>query len=435
MNRQDEDFLTEVHRNLDKQAIGPESPLYVHLEELPGDILGKDPIPLLARQVRRATTGSTFYLTGLRGSGKSSHLRRFKQQLERDGYPVLLLDAEDYLNLRRPLEATDLLFFLVGAISDAAVVYDLIEKSDGVESYGWRRLREWLGRFRLAPAIDLALKLPPAEIKVGLRAELRNNPNFVAQLRDAIDGSSLVAQAHAIIEEMVEQMRKRWTRGDWRDLVVIVDSLDHNRADNAGTFLDIRRAMVSLFEQDRSKLELPKCRTIYTLPSLVAAGDGAGTVRRVTNVKIADRDGQTYRPGVDALRDVLAKRVPGGDLKRIFPDDEALTRVVLASGGNLRMLLQITLEVITQAESLPVDHDTVASSIGEMRNSLLPLSEDERERLRRVARTHKLPIDGQECWDPVAELLNRRLVLGYRNGEPWYGVHPLLVDDLGDDPA
>ncbi len=40
MNPEDEAFLTQVHRNLDKQAIGPESPFYVHLEELPGDVLG-----------------------------------------------------------------------------------------------------------------------------------------------------------------------------------------------------------------------------------------------------------------------------------------------------------------------------------------------------------------------------------------------------------
>jgi len=36
MNSEDEAFLTEVHRNLDKQAIGPTSPHYVALEELPG---------------------------------------------------------------------------------------------------------------------------------------------------------------------------------------------------------------------------------------------------------------------------------------------------------------------------------------------------------------------------------------------------------------
>ena len=47
-----------MHRNLDKQAIGPESPFYVHFEELPGDVLGQDPVPRLATSVRRSTAGS-----------------------------------------------------------------------------------------------------------------------------------------------------------------------------------------------------------------------------------------------------------------------------------------------------------------------------------------------------------------------------------------
>jgi hypothetical protein len=107
MNPEDEAFLTQVHRNLDKQAIGPESPFYVHLEELPGDVLGQDPVPRLATSVRRSTPGSMFFLTGLRGSGKSSQLMRLRQDLRRDGFAVLMLDAEGYLDLRRPLGLTD----------------------------------------------------------------------------------------------------------------------------------------------------------------------------------------------------------------------------------------------------------------------------------------------------------------------------------------
>jgi len=95
--------------------------------------------------------------------------------------------------------------------------------------------------------------------------------------------------------------------------------------------------------------------------------------------------------------------------------------------------MQVVMEIITQAESLPVDQHTIDSSTREMRNSLLPLSDDERRLLRRVTETHQLPLSGQDPWEAVAELLNRRLVLGYRNGEQWYDVHPLLTGDLGDD--
>jgi hypothetical protein len=65
-----------------------------------------------------------------------------------------------------------------------------------------------------------------------LKAELRRDSAFVAQLRDFLRGrlTELVDEANHIVAEMVDEMRRRWNRGEWKGLVVIVDSLDHNRA-------------------------------------------------------------------------------------------------------------------------------------------------------------------------------------------------------------
>jgi hypothetical protein len=37
---EDEKFLTDLYRNLNKQAVPPTSPQYVALEELPGQVMG-----------------------------------------------------------------------------------------------------------------------------------------------------------------------------------------------------------------------------------------------------------------------------------------------------------------------------------------------------------------------------------------------------------
>jgi hypothetical protein len=402
-------------------------------------VLGQDPIPRLATSVRRSTDRSMFFLTGLRGSGKSSQLRRLKQDLQRSGFAVLLLDAENYLDLHRPLALTDMLFFLVGGISDQAVEYDLLTRGDAAESPGWARLREWLtnlpGRIHLTGGgAEIGAKLPPLEGKLTLRAELRDNPAFVARLREFLDSrsSELVAMANEIVDDMVTAMRKRWRDGEWKGVVVIIDSLDHNRALATETFHDVRRALVNLFDLDRAKLALPGCRMIFTLPSHIKTS-GVGS-RQVTNVKVADQYSRTYSPGVEALREVLRRRVPGGKLDRILPDDKSIDRLICCSGGHLRMLLGLMLEVITQAETLPVDEETLQSSIDAVRNSLLPLSQDQRALLRRVADRHELPLASQEEWDVIADLLDQRLVLGYQNGRMWYSVHPLLADEITDGP-
>jgi len=86
--------------------------------------------------------------------------------------------------------------------------------------------------------------------------------------------------------------------------------------------------------------------------------------------------------------------------------------------------------VETQAESLPVGDDTITAAIGQFRNDLLPVTDDQKALLRRVAEDHEVPLASQEDWTVIATLLDRHFVLGYQNGKPWYAVHPLLADEF-----
>ena len=144
MTPEDEEFLTDLYRNLNKQAVPPTSPQYVPLEELPGQVMGPDAVKLLGRTITMTTPGESFFLTGLRGSGKTVQLLRLKQNLRRRRFAVVMFSAEDYLNMHEPLNVVDVLFFLVGAISDQAVEDDLIDRGDSATSRRWSRLWQWL---------------------------------------------------------------------------------------------------------------------------------------------------------------------------------------------------------------------------------------------------------------------------------------------------
>jgi hypothetical protein len=218
------------------------------------------------------------------------------------------------------------------------------------------------------------------------------------------------------------------TNGEWKGLVVIVDSLDHNRAVDSEKFQQVRRALVNLFDKDYSNLRLAPCRTVFTLPMYVPIA-ASRMLRRITNLRVTDRERTLNKDGMRAARQVLLQRVPDGGLDRLL-DDEAIDRLVLASGGHLRILLGLAMEVVTQAESLPVDDATVTAAIQQVRNGMLPLAEDQRAMLRQVASSHELPLATQQDWDVVASLLDQHFVLGYQNGEPWYDVHPLLHDEI-----
>jgi hypothetical protein len=60
MTPEDEEFLTDLYRNLNKQAIPPTSPQYVPLEELPGQVMGPDTVKLLGRTITMTTPGEFF---------------------------------------------------------------------------------------------------------------------------------------------------------------------------------------------------------------------------------------------------------------------------------------------------------------------------------------------------------------------------------------
>jgi hypothetical protein len=435
MTEDDEEFLTETYRNLEKRAIGPRSEFYVALEQR-GKVMGADAARLLGTTVTRTSEGSAFFLTGLRGSGKTVQLKRLKADLEKRGFAVLMFSAEDYLNLHDPLEIVDLLFFLVGAISDHAADSDLIAR-DPVQSRGWRRLNEWLSglasRVTVATEASGKIGIPQLlEAKVNLKAELRRDSTFVARLREFLDGrlSELIDEANSIVSAIVDEARERWQSGDWRGLVVIVDSLDHNRAADNQQFEKVRLALINLFDRQADALRLQRVRTIFTLPMYVPLT--GGVVRRVTNIKLAERDGTPYPDGEQALTDVLTRRIPRSDVVRLFGADaeKSLRELVCASGGHLRDLLMLAMEVVTQAESLPVDSATIGSAVDQVRSGLLPLAGDQRTMLRRVASEKELPLDSQEEWNVVATLLDRHLVLGYQNGTPWYDVHPLLRTEI-----
>jgi hypothetical protein len=293
--------------------------------------------------------------------------------------------------------------------------------------------------WRTSPA---GLTLTGAEVsttllgtKASLKAELRRDPAFVAQLRDFLRGrlSELVEQANQIVGDLVAEMRRRWTNGEWKGLLVIVDSLDHNRAVDSEKFQQVRRALVNLFDKDYDNLRLAQCRTVFTLPMYVPIS-AAKAVRRITNLRVIDPERKPNTDGLAAARTVLLRRAPGCRLDRLL-DDDTVERLVLASGGHLRILLGLVMEVVTQAESLPVDDATVTAAIQQVRNGMLPLADDQRGMLRRVAASHELPLASQDDWDVVATLLDQHFVLGYQNGQPWYDVHPLLHDEISSAPA
>ena len=186
--------------------------------------------------------------------------------------------------------------------------------------------------------------------------------------------------------------------------------------------------MVDLFDKQSGSIILDRARTVFTVPPYVQID--YGVVRHITNVKVAERNRDPFPDGIAALREVLARRTPDRNLLRLFPDEESLTSLIKSSGGNLRDLFRLVIEVEIQAESLPVSAATIPAAEQSVRNGLLPISDDEMAVLIRVATEQVAPLRSQADWAELSGLYERHLILGYPNGETWYDIHPLIADHV-----
>lgn len=430
--------LRALYRNLQQHELRPDNPKYVPLHEFVS-AFGPDVIRELVRDVTWSTDGSAFFLSGLRGSGKSTQLLRLERALAADGYAAVRLNAEDYLNLRTPVDVVEFLFFLVGGISDAVAEIGWLPEGNA-RALGWERLKTWLAglpsRVHLTPGAEVGAGMNAGLFagSLSLKAELRRDDRFVTQLRRFLDGrlSELAEEANRIVADIASDLSHVWSGADkeWKGLVVLVDSLDHVRGSD---FREIRRALVDLFDKQSATIKLENCRTVFIVPPWVDVD--YEVVRRLANIKVATPDGEPNEEGVTAMVKVLEHRLPQGTTLSDYISSSDVERIIRKSGGHLRDLLRIVRSAATAAYSLPMDTTALNRGLQEVRAGLLPLADDEKASLRHVLATHSLPLKSQDEWEALAYLFDRHLVLGYKNGETWYGVHPLIAADVETAPG
>ena len=122
----------------------PNDPYYVSIFE---DAPAKDPIARLLHNIMEAESQSVNLLTGFRGNGKSTQLKRLKQLLENAGCHVVLVDMADYVLMTRPPEISDFLLSLMAALAvkSKEAGYDKISMSY------WERLQAFMQNERHQP--------------------------------------------------------------------------------------------------------------------------------------------------------------------------------------------------------------------------------------------------------------------------------------------
>ena len=122
---------------------------------------------------------------------------------------------------------------------------------------------------------------------------------------------------------------------------------------------------------------------------------------------------------IPLIRELLGRRI---DLQVVFEDDKAIDELIAASGGCLRDLMFLVRRSCSPEPTISTAKVRRAITGFQQTYDML-LNESDVPILDEVLRDRTIDRTG-----PGGLLLDKRIVLEYRNDRRWVGVHPAVAD-------
>jgi hypothetical protein len=402
--------------------------LYVNWQEQKS--LAPDDIKkLLARGIARSEIPVCRMLTGHRGVGKTTELKRVKQRLESSetGRPLFVsfLEVEQWLDLQ-DVQAPDIIFHMVR---------QLVDDPDAAGfGLGRAKLDQFFSEVKdlLNSEVEFqTIKAPAGIVEFGL--QLKDVPRARPTLRKLIEGH--LPTIYDLINKVVLAKAREWLKekGIAEDILVIVDELDRipqkvidpkGLTNQRNIFLDHAAILRSL-----------DCHVLYTVPIELAFSDAHLPLKAayacetflLPLIPVSQRDGGDSRDGLRALCRIVHRRIDktGATPQQAF-EDEVLERLCRVSGGYIRNLFILLRSAIDRCDQLPITHEIAERAIRRQANDLaLSLRPKQREVLRAVHQSKAAYGDDPELWNL---LLRNLMALPYEDESGvWYDWNPLLA--------
>ena len=438
----DRDELKKLYQCLTGKGglpLAPDDPYYVPILEASPE---KDPILALWSRIDMAESESVNLLTGFRGNGKSTELLRLKAMLEREGCQVFLVNMLDYVFMTKPLALSDFTLSLMAALAGKAEE-EMTSLAPLSRSY-WDRLHSFLTSEVSLDKIDVGVGVAGGTAKLGF--QLKTDPEFKTKVQKHLEGhlTQLVEGARQFVDELVGEIRKITEDPD-KKVVLLVDSLEQLRG--VGEDAEkIYASVVELFSGQSANLCFPKLHVVYTVPPYLTTLShnlgrslGGHPITQWPNIHVRSRTNKSDDQGLELMTTIIAKRYP--DWEHIIPK-VSLRRLAEVSGGDLRDFFRLIREsVINLRTTRMADLDASLSDeaiervIRQLRNELLPIAKEDAQWLARIHKDKKAALATEKDLPSLARFLDSNLIMNYLNGESWYDVHPLLIEEISQYEA
>lgn len=361
-----------------------------------------------------------------RGAGKTTELKRLASELA-SGYFAVYFEANVEMDANR-FEMEDLLLVVARTVEEEMRNHGLPLRSDLLGD-----IEKWFSTVVLTTEQGKSF-LSGIKAEAGTEAGIPFFAKFMASLTSSmqIESShraaikSTLKQFPGALTEYVNKLLDAANSSlapQGRQLLLLIDNMDRYEP----------KVIDELLVQSADRFKALRCHLVVTPPIGLVLRPQSQTIEsvfrcetmptvclRAKNQPYTDCSGSGYELMVEALR----RRV---DVDALIPGIDTRHRLVLASGGAIRELLELSQDATLEANAATISLSDVEAVVHRRRQRFRDRIDANGwwDVLRDIGREKRLGEDKK-----YLDVLFQRLAFQY-NGENWYDVHP-LVSELPD---
>ena len=418
--------------------VGPDNDFFTDFSEVRGEFEDT----MVYRNLNVNTENFTFnpeanafgktllFLAGMKGSGKTSELKKYTQKLENpDCFFTVTCNVDQDLDTDN-LEYMDILILQLENLFTKANEYKIQLNEEVIAS-----MQEWFGE--TVEEINSTIKEEAGietgtEGKVGLPAIA----NIFARLRIGVTGthqratkirntlknkfSVFAGQFNTFIEEVDQELRKRNIA---QDILFVIDGLEKTASS------ELRRKIII---DEINRVKQIKAHTIFTLPiELIQFSQlikmHGGEVVSFPFVKVYDQQGHLIEAAVEKFEEFVYKRVS----KDLFDTPETVRKAIKFGGGSPRQVLRLvgSARNYVDVKQQVIDEESMNKAIDKLANQHAQFIRQEG-----IDKLRELKINNEQGRqtvfdDVMLSLLENLTVMEYNDGT-YQRVNPLVEVSL-----
>jgi len=358
----------------------------------------------------------TFFLGGMRGSGKTSELQKYAKKLHHPGcFFCVTCNIDDELDLNN-LEYMDILVFQLEKLTEALRANDIM-----IDEAAMQSLEKWFAE--TVKEVNRSISSEAgAEIGVEAKTGFWSILNIFGSLKAGMKGSheratsvrttlknrfdDFASQFNLYVEEANAAIRKK---NLGKEVLFIVDGLEKTMT------ADTRRKVIL---EETNRIRQIEAYTLFTLPIELMKErqilQQYFFVETFPFVKLVEKDGRKRPKAVEKFKEFVYRRID----KSLFESEDLVEEAICYGGGSPRELLKILkmTNVFADRSKGAIDKNALDKALTRLANQTAQYVEPEwwekiQEVVRNNAQNKGTPFD-----KILQELLERIILMEYNDG-------------------